>query len=254
MAGRLILRMRVVATYWMVLLVLACFPSTFRASVREAERLEAAGRMEQAVERYQEVLEGNEAEVCWRMSRALVDMADEDPVVAEKMRYLDRALEVARCGVEKAPDSARAHAALAVVQGKRALLGSIAEKIRMARVVHDHAERARSLNPDYHLPYVILGAWHREVSLLGGLQKAGMGLFQRGLPKGDLEKSASLIRQAIHLEPGDPRAHYELALTLLAMDRPEEAERLLEQVAAMKPDFAGERQVVAMARRKLESF
>jgi Tfp pilus assembly protein PilF len=68
-------------------------------------------------------------------------------------------------------------------------------------------------------------------------EKADLGLAKMAEQSGD-PKSYELYARAVKLQPDDPEASYELGKTMAAMDRPEEAERLLEHAVQMYPTNA----------------
>lgn len=55
---------------------------------------------------------------------------------------------------------------------------------------------------------------------------------------GNIIDSLGALRQAIAADPGDPRAHFDLGLTLLACSRHAEAAAAFQEAVARKPDYA----------------
>jgi tetratricopeptide (TPR) repeat protein len=109
------------------------------------------------------------------------------------------------------------------------------EKVGLAGEIDAATRRAIALDPCFAPAWAALGVATREVARVGwlvrGLARATLG----GLPPASLEDAEGTLRAAVALDPTDPFAFYQLALTLEARDETAEAVSALERALAL-PD------------------
>jgi len=172
----------------------------------------------------------------WKLSRALISAAN---LETEKKRsealFLD-ARTYAQMAVDLNPQGTRGFTCpcLAICAGSLSGFAKGRRMIELAEDARDAAQMAIDLDDRNDLAYLVLGVWNREIASVGGLAKFAAKVIYGGVPKGaSLENSEYLLRRAITLAPEHLNHHLELGITLLAMDRLEDAIGELEIAAYM---------------------
>ncbi|MDX1429821.1 MAG: hypothetical protein R3282_06015, partial [Rhodothermales bacterium] len=79
------------------------------------------------------------------------------------------------------------------------------------------------------------GIFNRELSQLNWVQRLAASALYGGVPHGSLETSKEMLRKAIRLQPDLLIAHWELAQTCYAMDRPDEALAHIRYIGKLQP-------------------
>lgn len=162
-----------------------------------------------------------------RLAHVLGDLGDASP---SGRALFEEALVLAEALRRDAPELAEGHHARAASLARLLPFRSGPQKVRLSREIEASARRAAELDPCLAAAYTTLAITYRELSGLSGLVRGLAGAALGGLPKGTLEDADGLLRAAIALDPLDPFAHYQRALTLERLSRPEEAARELEAV------------------------
>jgi len=239
-----VLRAMVLAALIVPAPALAQTPAATAATraIERGDSLRRAFRTQEAIAAYRVGLAEapDDATLLWKTARALATLSAETPSTRDDEALLAESVALSRRAVRAAPGLARAHTVLAASLG---LYGShlghkyrvrkARQVIAIAREVHAETQRAIELDPNDFGPYVILGIWHRELTVVHPLAKAVARTFLGGYPDVSLEESARYLERAVRLAPDDVTARLELARTYLAMDRDEEARGALQRVLAL---------------------
>ena len=141
--------------------------------------------------------------------------------VEEAMRYARRAAELD-------PASAVNRLSLAILYGRLAGFGGVAEKIEYARLIRQHAEASMALDPEYAWACHVLGRWHLEMAALGSARRAVAAVLFGGLPSASREEGLRLLERAVALEPGAIAHRVELGHAYDKLGRRAEARALWE--------------------------
>lgn len=190
-----------------------------------------------AIDAYREGLsgDGGSAELLWRTSRAIGNLAEETPGPEGDEEAYREAVELARRAVASSPEAARAHATLAAALGRLALHEGGRRKVELAREVELEARRAVELDAFDFSAFIVLGVLNRELATLNPFLKAFARTFFGKLPEASLERSRAHLERAVKLAPQIIAARYELALTYLELDRKAAAVEALRTVVTMEP-------------------
>ncbi len=175
-------------------------------------------------------------DVLFRLSRTYNDAGEELKDLNKKDEaesYMNKALDFSQKFVEQYPDSAAAYSFLAVSYGNVALFKGSKEKVKYAHKVEDNAKKAMSLNPDFYLPYLILGIYNREIASLSWLERTFANAFFGNVPQGSYEASKKYLTKALEIKPELVDATYELAKTYGELDNEEKEVELLQKVLKM---------------------
>lgn len=136
--------------------------------------------------------------------------------VEEALRYAGRAVELD-------PASAVSRLSLAILYGRLASYGRVSEKVRYARLIRLHAEKAVALDPQYAWACHVLGRWHLEMAALGSARRAVAGMLFGGLPPSSAQEGLSLLERAVALEPEALAHRVELGHAYERLGRRDEA-------------------------------
>jgi tetratricopeptide (TPR) repeat protein len=133
----------------------------------------------------------------------------------EKLEAYDRGRRAGERAAELAPRSALAHLWFAVNAGRWGQTKGVVRSLFLFPTVKEHMEAALALDPGLVPAYVLAGSVYYEVP----------GLFG-----GDLDKSESMFKKALTLDPRWTGARVGLARTLAKQGRPAEARREAQTV------------------------
>jgi tetratricopeptide (TPR) repeat protein len=225
--------------------------SSARAAEARGDSLMAAFDTVQAIAAYRSGLETNPEDVglMIALARALTNLAEETPgKEGDEARY-EEAVGMSSHAVRLAPDVSRTHSTLAAALGRHALFQGGKRKVELGREVYREAQRAIALDGNDYRPFIVLGAWHREVATLNPILKGIANTFLGGLPKASLEQSAAALERARRLEPGIIFTHLELARTFDEMDREDAALREIERALELPPREQLDRVLKEQARQ-----
>ena len=208
-----------------------------RARARPAPGLELRG----AIRAYQEALARDPSGF-----HALVGLADswndlgQTRSGATAADAFHRALGHAQCLDEAFPGRPEGPSWAASAYGNLTASGSPGEKLALSRMIATEARRALWRDPDHAPALVALGIYERELASLGFFARAAARTLLGGLEETSLHESERLLRRALELEASSLLARYELALTLLAAKKDEEARAMLRGVLEMAPSEAAD--------------
>lgn len=181
----------------------------------------------------------DDPELLWKAARALSNRTAETPGSEGDRPLHDEAVALARRAVAADPDLARTHTTLATGLGRygrwlahECRIRCAGQVVDMGREAYQATRRAIDLDPYDPAPFVVLGAYHRELSTVPLVVKMIAKTFLGGYPPVSLEESASYLERAIRLDPGDVTAHLELARTYAEMGRRDDARAEIRKALA----------------------
>lgn len=156
-------------------------------------------------------------EANWKLARSLNLLAELEPKDEQLALYEKGALAAQRC-IRRDSMLAEGHFQLARAQGKVALFKGVFKSASLAKQVKREADRALMLDPKHDGAYHILGRWNREVAQKPKFLRSPMGL-------GEADKKIGLecFRKAIELNPDYINHHLEYGISLMDMDKKDEA-------------------------------
>jgi tetratricopeptide (TPR) repeat protein len=171
-----------------------------------------------------------------RLAHILNDVGSEEPSGPPAREVLfEAALRASEALVRDAPERAEGHYWRAASLANLMPYRSGPEKVTASREIERSARQAIDLDPCLAPAYAALAITYRELARVGGFVRALASAAMGGLPKGSLEDADGLLRAAVALDPRDPFSHYQLALTLEARGRGDEAIATLERAVDL-PD------------------
>jgi len=177
----------------------AKFPNDPATVCKLGLALQSAGRIQEAVGYWEQVLQ---------LNPDYADAHNNLGIVLGQAGKINAAIDHFQQAVRINPDFALAHNNLAAALGR---VGRVAEAIR-------HSERALQINPDYAEAY----------------DNLGNALTQEG----KVEEAIGQYEQALRLRPDYAEAHYNLGVALIRLGRVAEAISHWEEAVRIKPQYA----------------
>jgi tetratricopeptide (TPR) repeat protein len=204
--------------------------------------------------RQAERLAPRNAEVLWRLSKVISDIAAMQKDEKRAREQLRRALRFAERAVEGDPSNAMAQVSLAISHGQLAVIAPASEKLELSKKVKEHSERALQLDPSNHIAMLVLGMWNREVASLSWVLKLAMRIVYGGVPEASLEESRRLLTQAATHDPQSIMMHLELAKTLIELKERQTAVTHLQRAIALPQRDIGDPARLVEARKLLREL
>jgi len=172
----------------------------------------------------------------------------------EAKKYIDKAIHYAEIFHKKFPDSADVYCYLALSYGNIAIFKGDKEKIKLAHIVKDNAEKSLKMDPHNYISYIILGIYNREIGNLNFFERLFANTFFGDVPDGSFEESIAMFNKALRIMPGTIVPTYGLAKTYRYMDEEEKEKELLKKVLTFKIRDFRDKFAIEKAKRRLEKL
>jgi tetratricopeptide (TPR) repeat protein len=224
--------------------------------IKKGDALEAKIATQAALDTYLagEKAAPQNAELLRRIAREYSELMADTESNGKKRELGEKALGYAKRAVDAEPQNAKAQLAAAICYGRLALLLDNKTKIAYSKLVKEHADKSRALDPNDDLTYHVLGAWNYELAILNPFMRGLAKLIYGDIPHASLEDAAEDFRHAIKLNPQRLANHVELGRTYAAMGKKTEAREELQRGLAMpnrQKDDPGTKQRATEALQKL---
>ncbi len=146
----------------------------------------------------------------WTQVRDIVRAADKLGDEEKQESAYRRAYTAAQSSTAAAPNSSNEHLWLAISAGRLGLVSGTGERVRLSKVVKDHAERAIALDARNGQAYMVLGAWHFYVADLSWFQKNAAKVFYGGLPPASYQDAVTYLTKSLQIGIENPVEAYYL--------------------------------------------
>jgi len=211
-------------------------PPEVSASLAQAsmlrEKLDEAG----ALAKYREALlaDSTNLEALWNASYLATILGARDSLHHSPLMDLGRHL--AEKALQQWPDQAESHFALAVNIAMGLKHQTVRQKMASSRELREEIRRTLELNPRHGGAWFLLGRWQYAYATLGTFEKVTAKLFLGGIPpEATLANAEASFRNALLSNPDEPLFHLDLARTLVAEGRMEEARKVLAYAIHLAP-------------------
>lgn len=131
------------------------------------------------------------------------------------------------------PDSSLAYTYSAISYGNLARLTGGKERLNYAREIEKNAKKAVELDSNNAIPYVILGAFYREIARLSWIERMFANILYGSVPDGSLLDSHRMLKTALEISPNLITANFQMALTYRAMDDKEKEKEYFQKVISL---------------------
>lgn len=211
---------------------------------------------EEAINYYQKAydLDSSNYEICWKLSRAYVDVGEtlEDEARAD---YYQNSNFYAQKAVKLNPEGAKGHRTLSIAIGRVALDAGAKERVRLSKEIKKEVDLAIELDPNDDIAYHVLGRWNRKLANLSWIERGFANMFLGGVPEdASEENAAAAFKKAIEINPGYINHHLELGMTYEMMDMEEEARAEYQKCLNLPKSSAADDRHKATAKEKLDDL
>lgn len=224
------------AIVFSVIVISNHFAQTFEDLIQEGDKYNTEFNHQKSLESYRKAdkLQPANWEVLWRISRALVDIANKMPEGNDqqkeaKLRKYEESFTYADSAVKLASDQSVTYLRRAIVNGRIALFQGVFSAIGTVNDVKDDCERAIQLNNGGNyiqaLSHYVLGRTHAKVC-----EKSYLLRLPIGLGWGDMEVAIREFQNAIKLKPNYRMFYLDLAKAYIEEDEYELAKENLLKV------------------------
>ncbi|HZW40242.1 MAG TPA: hypothetical protein VFF33_13165 [Ignavibacteriaceae bacterium] len=212
----------------------------YKQLLKEGDEFTEKFQVLNALNKYQEAykVNPNDFDVLFKLTRTYNSAGEEAKELkkdSDAEKYFNKAVETAEIFYKKYPDRAEANIYMAASYGNLGLFKGSKEKIKISNKVKQFTEKAMKINPNYYLPYTVLGKYNYEIAKLSWFEKTFANTFLGKVPEGSFEESERLLKKAIQIEPDLIISYYYLSLTYQEMDKEKEEKALINKILKM-PD------------------
>lgn len=185
--------------------------------IAEGDKYTSEFNNQKALEKYLEAekLSPKNWEICWRISRAYVDIAEHMPNSNEEekqaqLKTYELSLKYAEKAIQLAPDQSINYVRRAITNGRIALFKGVFSAVGLVKKVKDDLDKAIQLGNGgdvvQSLAHYVYGRTHYSVC-----EKPYLVRLPIGLGWGDMKKSIEEYNKAIKLRPDFRMYHLDLA-------------------------------------------
>ena len=202
-----------------ILSITYLFPYSLEVSLSKSDSLYYSGLYERSYSEIRRVYNKNDdnVEVVYRMARSIFMKAHQQKQKHTQMSYYYRGLKQAEKAMRLNSNNGYANFWYAAYLGEIGLLESRKQAIKNSYKVKKYAIRSIELEPDFDLPYHMMGRWHYELADLSKLEKKLASIVYEKLPDGSYDKALKFFQNAIRIKPNEIRHHFWLAKTYHSM-------------------------------------
>lgn len=192
------------------------------------ENAKALKKFEEAV-----VLEPNNYDVLWRLSRTCVDIGEHlasktEEEKQEQLKWYTRSLEYANKAIQVNASASMGYTRRAIASGRIALFKGIWESLDLVKSVKADCEKAIQLDPNSAPAYYVLARTHMKVC-----EKPKMIRWPLGLGWGNMDESMAFFEKAIALRPGFIMYRLDAARAYVEEDEFAKAKEQLAKIATL---------------------
>jgi len=223
---------------------------------RKADALDARFKHAEALPLYLEALEENpgDSEILRKISKQYGQLIETTSSKSDKEAYATKALDFSKKAVEADPENPNAILAVAISYGKASFLKGPKERLRYARNIKAHAEKALKLSPSNPIANHILGRWHYEVVTMNPAVKFTAKALFGSLPDASLNKAVTLLGKAAKREPDNVLFVAEYGRALAEAGKETEARKQLQRAIQLPAVAPGDGEAQARAKEALRSL
>ena len=131
------------------------------------------------------------------------------------------------------PDSSLSYTYSAISFGNLARMTGGKERLNYAKKIEDYAKKAIRLDSTNALPYIIMGAFYREIAGLSWIERIFANMLYGSVPDGSLQDSEIMLKRALKINPQIITANFQMALTYRAMDNVEKEKVYFQKVLSL---------------------
>lgn len=221
------------------LFVVPCFSAAAQSAadrIAAGDRAHAEFNSAAALAEYEAAiaLEPTNDDALGKASRAAVDVGEAETNRARRDSLFRVGERYARSAVEKQPNVAEHHFALARALGRAALSVGVRDRVRYAKEIRAAAMRALELEPHHPGALHVMGVWNAEVMRLNGVQR----FFAKNVLGGGIlgtanwKDAVAYMEKAVEVDPVRLTHRLDLAKIYIDVKDHEKARLQLQHIEA----------------------
>ena len=172
----------------------------------------------------------------------------------EAKNFIDKAIAYAEILHKEFPDSAKTYCYLALSYGNIAMFSGSKERIKLASLIKENAEKSLQMDSTLFISYVILGIYNREISNLGFFERLFANTFLGDVPDGSFEESIKMFKKALSIFPDTIVPTYGLSKTYRYIGDEKKEKELLNKIFSYKIQNFRDKYALEKAKRRLENL
>jgi tetratricopeptide (TPR) repeat protein len=207
--------------------------------IKEGDEFYKSFQNEKALEKYLQAdkVSPNNWEVCWRISRTYVDIAEHMPAANDdqeeaQLKKYEQSLTYADKAVKLASDKSIPYLRRAIAKGRIALFKGVFSAAGLVNDVKKDCDRAIQLNnggtENLATAHYVLGRTHAKLS-----EKSSVFRWPLGLAWGDIDEGIDHFKKAIQLRPDFIMYHLDLAKAYISEDEYGKAKEHLSKIPSL---------------------
>jgi len=224
--------------------------------INKAARTEAGFHEEEALLLYQQALEldpRNVVLLC-RCCDLSCRIGNRQVDRGQKIAYFRAGYRYAQAAYRLDSANSEVNVMMAFSLGRLTLIQTNKERVETAVAIRRYAERAIRADPTNYKAYIVLGAWHYEVSKLNFIERAFARWFYGDLPEASLAESIRFYEKSLSLRPDFMLNYFELARALHRDGQDRRATALLRRLDGLRDEMYDDRIVRAEGRKLLNEL
>ena len=151
----------------------------------------------------------------------------------EAKEDFNKAIELSGKLINLFPDSSLSYTYSAISYGNLARMTGGKERLNYARKIESDAKKAVQLDSNNAIPYIILGAFYREIARLNWIERIFASVLYGSVPDGNLQDSEIMLKKALKINPGIITANFQMALTYRALDDVNKEKQYFKKVLSL---------------------
>lgn len=181
--------------------------------IQEAEKLEAAFNEKAALEKFQQVIQLQPANIhaLTKCSELCSRIGNREVSAKARITYYETAQKFAAIALKIEPASSAANCMMAIALGRVSLEKGGKEKVKAAKEIKKYVDIALKNDPKNYKAWHVLGRWNYEISDLGFIEKAAVNVLFGGVPKASFKEAVQAFEKAKALSTGFILNYFELA-------------------------------------------
>lgn len=183
------------------------------ALTQEAEKQEAALNEKAALEKFQQVIQLQPANVyaLTKCSELCSRIGNRETSPATRLTYYETAQKFAAIALKIEPANSAANCMMAIALGRVSLEKSGKERVNASKEIKNYLDIALKNDPQNYKAWHVLGRWNYEISNLGFIEKAAVSVLFGGMPKASFKNAVQAFEKAKALSTGFILNYFELA-------------------------------------------
>ncbi|HOZ78023.1 MAG TPA: hypothetical protein PLY34_08490 [Ferruginibacter sp.] len=181
--------------------------------LQEADRLERALNEKGALEKFQQAVRINPAnlQALNKCSELCSRIGNRETSQKARLDYYQAAQTFASIALKIEPQNSAANCMMAIALGRVSLEKSGKEKVKAAKEIKKYADLAIKNDPLNAKAWHVLGRWQYELSNLSFVEKAAVKVLFGGMPKSSFKEAVAAFEKAKTLSPNFVINYLELA-------------------------------------------